>query len=127
MLPHLAAGCAAQQVISVTLGYHARCRRLLKVYRQLGPETAQLAASPNLVGPFRVAQAAGVSSLIKDIEVVLREIEYWHQGSLTGFKIMYRDENGVWDGIRWDGRHPSFFGTHRVRITMTIDSFDEFM
>jgi hypothetical protein len=35
----------------------------------------------------------------------LRKIEYWHQGSITGFKIMYRDENGV----RWDCRHPSFF------------------
>jgi hypothetical protein len=22
---------------------------------------------------------------------------------------MYRDENGIWDGIRWDGQHPSFF------------------
>jgi hypothetical protein len=22
---------------------------------------------------------------------------------------MYKDENGVWDGIRWDGQHPSFF------------------
>jgi hypothetical protein len=39
----------------------------------------------------------------------LRKIEYWHQGSITAFKIMYRDENGVWDGIRWDGQHPSFY------------------
>jgi hypothetical protein len=30
-------------------------------------------------------------------------------GSITGFKIMYRDENGVWDGVRWDGEHPAFF------------------
>jgi hypothetical protein len=22
---------------------------------------------------------------------------------------MYRDENGVWEGVRWDGQHPSFF------------------
>jgi hypothetical protein len=31
------------------------------------------------------------------------------QGSIAGFKIIYRDENGVWDGVRWDGQHPSFF------------------
>jgi hypothetical protein len=22
---------------------------------------------------------------------------------------MYRDENGVWEVVRWDGQHPSFF------------------
>lgn len=22
---------------------------------------------------------------------------------------MYRNENGVWDGVRWDGQHPAFF------------------
>jgi len=25
-----------------------------------------------------------------------------HRGSIDAFKIMYRDERGVWDGIRWD-------------------------
>jgi hypothetical protein len=44
-----------------------------------------------------------------DIEAVLRKIEYWHQGSIAAFKIMYRDENGFWDGVRWNGQHPSFF------------------
>jgi hypothetical protein len=39
-----------------------------------------------------------------DIEVVLRKIEYWQQGSIAGFKILYRDQHGVWSGIRWDGQ-----------------------
>jgi|SRR5208283_255648 len=51
----------------------------------------------------------GSRSVTNDIEAVLRKIEYWHQGSIAAFKIMYRDENGVWDGVRWDGEHPSFF------------------
>jgi hypothetical protein len=51
----------------------------------------------------------GKTSVTNDIEAVLRKIEYWHQGSITGFKIMYRDENGIWDGVRWDGQHPAFF------------------
>jgi len=51
----------------------------------------------------------GLRSVTNDIEAVLRKIEYWHQGSIAGFKIMYRDESGVWDGVRWDGQHPSFF------------------
>ena len=51
----------------------------------------------------------GSRSVTNDIEAVLRKIEYWHQGSITGFKVMYRDENGVWDGVRWDGQHPVFF------------------
>ncbi len=51
----------------------------------------------------------GKVSVTNDIEAVLRNIEYWHQGSIAAFKIMYRDENGVWDGVRWDGQHPAFF------------------
>jgi hypothetical protein len=51
----------------------------------------------------------GKVSVTNDIEAVLRKIEYWHQGSVAAFKIMYRDENGVWDGVRWDGQYPSFF------------------
>ena len=51
----------------------------------------------------------GARAVTNDIEAVLRKIEYWHQGSITGFKIMYRDENGVWDGIQWNGHGASFF------------------
>jgi hypothetical protein len=39
-----------------------------------------------------------------DIQTVLQKIEHWHQGPVAGFRIMYRDVNGV-----WDGQHPSFF------------------
>ena len=37
----------------------------------------------------------GGRSVTNDIEAVLRKIEYWHQGSITGFRIMYCDETGV--------------------------------
>ena len=33
-------------------------------------------------------------SVTNDIEAVLRKIEYWHQGSIVGFKILYHDEQG---------------------------------
>jgi hypothetical protein len=42
----------------------------------------------------------GKLSVTDDIEAVLRKIEYWHQRSIAAFKIMYRDEHGVWNGIR---------------------------
>jgi hypothetical protein len=48
----------------------------------------------------------GSRSVSNDIEAVLRKIEYWHQGSIAGFKVMYKDENGLLDGIRWDGQQP---------------------
>jgi hypothetical protein len=32
-----------------------------------------------------------------------------HQGSIAAFKIMYRDERGIWDDVRWDGKHAAFF------------------
>ena len=51
----------------------------------------------------------GNKSVTNDIENVLRKIETWHQGSITGFRIMYKDSDGYWDAIRWDGQHATFF------------------
>jgi hypothetical protein len=51
----------------------------------------------------------GKVSATKDIDAVLRKIEHWHQGSIAGFKIMHRDEDGVWNGVRWNGQRASFF------------------
>jgi len=48
-------------------------------------------------------------SVTDDIEAVLRKIEYWHQGAITAFKIMYRDERGVWNGVPKDGQCASLF------------------
>src|SRR6516225_5456098 len=51
----------------------------------------------------------GKLSVTKDIDAVLRKIEYWHQGSIAAFKIMYRDEDGVWNGVSWNGQRASIF------------------
>ena len=51
----------------------------------------------------------GKLSVTNDIDAVLRKIEHWHQGSIAAFKIMYRDEHGVWNGIRWNAQRASFF------------------
>jgi hypothetical protein len=50
----------------------------------------------------------GNRSVTNDVE--LRKIEhYHHQAPIFGFKIMYRDSEGIWDGILWDGKSSSFF------------------
>jgi hypothetical protein len=51
----------------------------------------------------------GKLSVAKDIDAVLRKIEHWHQGSIAAFKIMYRDEHGVWNGVRSNGQRASIF------------------
>src|SRR6266446_9357915 len=51
----------------------------------------------------------GNRSVTNDIENVLSKIEYYHQGSISAFHIMYRDSEGIWDGIDWDGKRASFF------------------
>lgn len=51
----------------------------------------------------------GNRSVTNDIENVLRKIEHFHQASIVGFRIMYRDSEGIWDGIEWSGEHASFF------------------
>jgi len=50
----------------------------------------------------------GNKSVTNDIENVLRKIEYWHQGSIAAFRIMYRDSEGIWDGVHWDGNQATF-------------------
>jgi hypothetical protein len=49
----------------------------------------------------------GQRSVVEDIEAVLRKIEYWHQGSITKFKIICRDGKGFWHGVRWDSQTAS--------------------
>jgi hypothetical protein len=51
----------------------------------------------------------GNCSVTNDVENVLRKIEHFHQGSIVGFRIMYRDSAGIWDGIDWNGQLASFF------------------
>ena len=51
----------------------------------------------------------GNRSVTNDIENVLRKIEHYHQGSISGFKIMYRDSEQTWDGVHWGGHRASFF------------------
>ena len=46
----------------------------------------------------------GKLSVADDLDAVMRRIEYWHMGSVSGFKISYRDENGGWHEVQWDGR-----------------------
>ena len=47
--------------------------------------------------------------MTNDVENVLRKIEHYHQGSIAGFHIMYRDPMRFWDGIQWDGKCALFF------------------
>ena len=37
----------------------------------------------------------GLKSVKDDLEAVLKKIEGWHQGSIAGFLISYRDTDGV--------------------------------
>jgi hypothetical protein len=49
----------------------------------------------------------GQCSVTEDIEAVLRKIEYWRQGSISSFKIMYRDGKGFWHEVHQDGKTAS--------------------
>lgn len=40
----------------------------------------------------------------KEIARILQQIEYWHQGSITSFKILYQDVDGIGGEIKWDGQ-----------------------
>jgi hypothetical protein len=52
----------------------------------------------------------GRLSVGKDLEAVLRKIEYWHQAPITKFRIMARHgQQGAWHGVRWDGKTATSF------------------
>ena len=46
----------------------------------------------------------GRLSVGKDLEAVLRKIEYWHQAPIVTFSIMARHGRGAWHGVQWDGK-----------------------
>ena len=70
--------------------------------------------TPNLISITDTG--LGPRSVIEDIEAVLRKIEYWHQGSISSFKIMCRDGKGFWHRVQWDGKTASPFRSRRNRL-----------
>ena len=51
----------------------------------------------------------GRLSVGKDLEAVLRKIEYWHQAPIITFSIMARHGRGAWHGVQWDGKTATSF------------------
>jgi len=49
----------------------------------------------------------GSHAVTENIKAVLRNIEYWHQGSISKFKIMCRDGQGFWHRVGWDDKTAS--------------------
>jgi len=47
----------------------------------------------------------GTSSIHEEIVRILRKIEYWHQGSITSFRILYQNANGLGGEVKWDGEN----------------------
>ena len=50
----------------------------------------------------------GSISVGKDLEAILRKIEYWHQAPVTKFRIIARQGQGTWHAVRWDGKTAIF-------------------
>ena len=46
----------------------------------------------------------GKQSLVEEIKKVLRKIEYYHNGSIASFRILYRDSDGMGGEVKWDGQ-----------------------
>jgi hypothetical protein len=44
-------------------------------------------------------------SINEKIARILRKIEYWHQGSITSYRILYQDAAGLGGEVKWDGEN----------------------
>jgi hypothetical protein len=47
----------------------------------------------------------GMGSINEEIGRILRRIEYWHQGSVKSFRILYQDVAGLGGEVKWDGEN----------------------
>ena len=47
----------------------------------------------------------GQGSIHEEIGRILRKIEYWHQGSVKSFRILYKDADGLGGEVKWDGEN----------------------
>jgi hypothetical protein len=47
----------------------------------------------------------GPGSINQEVVRILRRIEYWHQGSVKFFKILYQDADGLGSEVKWDGEN----------------------
>jgi hypothetical protein len=45
----------------------------------------------------------GGGSIQEEPARILRRIEHWHQGSVTSFRILYQDADGLGGEVTWDG------------------------
>jgi hypothetical protein len=59
---------------------------------------------------------SGSGSITKRLSEILRKIEYWHQGSITSYRILYQDAAGLGGEVRWDGNQaqPKYPATSAV-------------
>jgi hypothetical protein len=52
----------------------------------------------------------GAGSIHEEMGRVLRRIEHWHQGSITSYRILYQDVDGLGSEVRWDGENAEIVG-----------------
>jgi hypothetical protein len=50
----------------------------------------------------------------------LRKIEYWHKAPVTKFRIMARQGQGAWHGVRWDGKTATSFPLNETNETKAM-------
>ena len=62
----------------------------------------------------------GRFSVGKDLEAVMRKIEYWHQAPITLFRIMVRQGQGAWHGVRWDSKTATSFPLNETDETKAM-------
>jgi hypothetical protein len=53
----------------------------------------------------------GAGSIHEEIVRILRKIEYWHQGSIQSFRVLYQDAEGLGGEVKWDGENAKVIAT----------------
>jgi hypothetical protein len=83
---------------------------LMKESRQISLGSSDSTAAPadfkySMRGKVISITYLGPSSVNQEIVRILRKIEYWHQGSITSFRILHKDADGLEGDVGGDGEN----------------------
>ena len=94
--------------------------RMVIDFKPAGEPSTRVEFSYRMTPATITITGKGRISVGKDLEAVLRKIEYWHQAPITKFSIMARQGQGDWHGVRWDGKTATSFPLNETDETKAM-------
>jgi hypothetical protein len=100
------------RVCDAQLSWNSLYERGNEIALGLSDSTAAADFKYSMSGKIISITYLGTRSIHQEIGRILRRIEYWHQGSVKTFRILYQDADGLGGEVTWDGENAEVIGSH---------------